>query len=49
MDVFERIMEILIDDPNITSIEITEILIGEGFEVTHERISKFMKLARLEN
>ena len=49
MDVFERMMEILIDEPDITSNEITKILISEGFMVSQERISKFMKLAGLED
>lgn len=49
MDAFNRMMEILKDNPNATSIEITEILINEGFTVSHERISKFMKLTGLED
>lgn len=49
MNGFDRTMEILTENTNITYDELVDKLIEEGFEVNHERIFKFLKLVGLEN
>ena len=49
MNGFDRTMEILTENPNITCDELVDKLIEEGFEVNRERIFQFLKLVGIEN
>ena len=49
MNRFDRTIEILTENPNITCDELVDKLIEEGFEVNRERILQFLKLVGLEN
>lgn len=49
MNGFDRTMEILTENPNITCDELVDKLIEEGFDVNRERILQFLKLVGLED